>query len=74
MTGDIREHLERQPFVPFTIHMADGQKIPVATREHVAVSRTHVIATHDNDSYDVLSSLLMSGLIVDEPAPQSEQR
>ena len=74
MTGDIREHLERQPFVPFTINMADGRKIRVPTRDHIAVSRTRVIVTHDNDPYDVLSSLLMSGLTIDEPAPQPEQR
>ena len=31
------------------------------------------IVTHDDDSWDMLPGLLMSGLTVDQPAPQTEQ-
>ena len=74
MISDIRDHLEKRPFVPFTINMADGRRIRVATRDHIAISQTRTIVMHDNDSYDVLPSLLMSGLKVDQPAEQTEQR
>ena len=30
-----REHLNAQPFVPFTIHVADGRSIPVVSREFI---------------------------------------
>ena len=37
MTDDIREHLLAQPFVPFTIHVADGKEYRIPTADHAHV-------------------------------------
>jgi hypothetical protein len=37
MIADIRKLITAQPFVPFTIHSADGTELTVPTVEHVAV-------------------------------------
>ena len=73
MIGDIRKHLELHPFIPFTIRTADGRSIRVPTRDHIALGATRVLITYDDDSWDMLPSLLMSGLTIDQPAPQTEQ-
>ena len=65
MIGDIRKHLEKAPFMPFTIHMGDGRAIHVPTRDHIALTPLRVIVTHDDNSWDVLPGLLMAGLTVD---------
>lgn len=68
MIGDLRKHLEQQPFVPFTIHMADGRSLRVPTRDHIVLTRSRAIVVLDNDDYDILSGLLMSGISVDASA------
>ena len=73
MIGDIKKHLEAKQFSPFTIHMADGRQIPVPTCDHIALSPARVIVTHDDDTWDVLPGLLMSGLTFDSPKTQSER-
>ncbi|HTD88181.1 MAG TPA: hypothetical protein VK850_16520 [Candidatus Binatia bacterium] len=35
MIGDIRKHLEITPFVPFSVHLADGREYPVPTIDHI---------------------------------------
>ncbi len=39
MVRDIKKHLEKTPFVPFTIRTADGHEYVVPTRDHVYVRR-----------------------------------
>ena len=65
MVNDIRVLLSAVPFVPFTIHMADGRHIRVPTREHIGFSGTRTTVTHDDGSQDILAGLLMAGLTVD---------
>ena len=72
MTGDIRDRLERQPFIAFTINMADGRKIRVPTRDHIAISQPRVVVMHDDGTLDLLPGLLISGLTIDQPAQQPE--
>ena len=75
MVGDIRKLVHAVPFVPFTIHMADGGYVRVPTVDHVAVSPTggHVIVFSDDDTHDVLSGLLISRITVDrQPGPHSQ--
>jgi hypothetical protein len=75
MTADIRKLTEAVPFVPFTIHLADGGQLRVPTVDHVAVPPAggRVFVFGDDDRYDVLSPLLISRITVDrQPAP-SEQ-
>ena len=38
MTGDIRKLIHATPFVPFTIHLADGGQLRVPTVDHVAIA------------------------------------
>lgn len=70
MTGEIRRLVSARPFVPFTIHMADGGEVRVPTYDHIFVFPTgsRVIVSHDNDEWDVLSPLLMSRITVDNGA------
>lgn len=71
MTADIRKLMHAAPFVPFTIHLADGGQLRVLTVDHVAISPTggRVIVFSDDDTHDVLSSLLISRITVDgQPA------
>lgn len=67
MTADIRKLMHAAPFVPFTIHLADGGQLRVPTGDHVAISPTggRVIVFSDDDTHDVLSSLLISRITVD---------
>ena len=73
MIGDIKRHLQEDVFIPFTIHMADGRKIHVPTRDHIALSPARAIVTHDDNTWDLLPGLLMTGLTVDVPAPHPGQ-
>ena len=62
MISRIRQLLTVQPFVPFTINMADGRHVRVPTRDHIALGRTGVVVFDDNDNFEVLSGLLMTGI------------
>jgi hypothetical protein len=37
-TETIRDLRDKQPFQPFTIHLADGRNVPVATPDHIFIS------------------------------------
>ena len=50
MTADIRQHLQAQPFVPFTVHVTDGREYRIFT---------------DDDKEFILPALLLSGLALD---------
>jgi hypothetical protein len=67
MISDLRKLTAAQPFVPFTIHLADGGQVRVPTLDHILVfpQGSRVLVTHDDDSYELLSPLLMSTIAVD---------
>ena len=74
MTGEFRRLISAQPFAPFTIHLADGGEARVPTLDHIYVFPTgsRVIVTHDDDTWEVLSPLLMSRISVDaKPADRT---
>ena len=74
MTSDIRKLIHSVPFVPFTIHLADGGQLRVPTVDHVAISPAggRVIVFADDDTHDILSASLISQITVDrEPAPRN---
>jgi hypothetical protein len=73
MTADIRKLVHSVPFVPFTIHLADGGQLRVPSVDHVAVAPTggRVVVFGDDERYDVISSLLISRLTVDREPTQS---
>ncbi len=66
MTTDIQRLAHAVPFVPFTIHLADGGQLRVPTVEHIAVppagGRIFVFA--DDERYDVLSAVLVNRVTV----------
>ncbi len=76
MVADIRKLIAAQPFVPFTIHLADGGQVRVPTVDHVAVAPTgvRVIVFGDDDTWTVVSPLLISRVTVDrEPVSPGQQ-
>ena len=72
MTADIRKLIHAAPFVPFTIHLADGGQLRVPTVDHVAIPPVggRVMVFHDDGMWDMVSALLISRVTVDrEPSP-----
>ncbi len=65
MIGDIRKLRQNSPFVPFTIHMADGRKFQVPTLDYFIVAGSRAVILNDNDSMEILPALLISGTTTD---------
>jgi len=76
MVADIRKLIAAQPFVPFTIHLADGGQVRVPTVDHVAVAPTgiRVIVFGDDESWTMISPLLITRVTADrEPVSPGQQ-
>ncbi len=73
MTADIRKLVHAVPFVPFTIHLADGCQLRVPTVDHIAVPPAggRIFVFGDDERYDVLSALLISRITVDRESATS---
>jgi hypothetical protein len=67
MIPDIRKLVHTVPFVPFTIHLADGGPLRVPRVDHIAVPPAggRVFVFGDDERFDVLSALLISRITVD---------
>lgn len=67
MTADIRKLIAAKTFVPFTIHTADGGQLRVPTVDHIAVPPVggHIFVFGNDDTYEVLSPLLIARLSAD---------
>lgn len=54
------------PFVPFTIHLADGGQLRVPTVDHIAVPPAggRIFVFGDDERYDVISALMVTGITV----------
>jgi hypothetical protein len=67
---DIREMIAARPFVPFTIHTADGGAAHVPTVDHVSITATgnRVFVSYDDGRYDAIRPLMISRVTVDEKA------
>jgi len=67
MTTDIRERLKAQPFVPFTIYVADGRELRVPTPDHAHVdpTRPRVAVFTEEAGLHILPALLISGVSID---------
>jgi hypothetical protein len=66
MTADIRKLIHATPFVPFTIHLADGGALHVPTVDHISVAPEggRVVVWDNEGTADILSSLLISRISV----------
>jgi len=75
MTGDVPRLVHAAPFVPFTIHLADGGQLRVPTVDHIAVppAGRRIFVFSDDDRYEVLSPLLITRLAVDSQTAPSSQ-
>ena len=62
-----RELHEARPFVPFTITMADGRKLPVIHNEFLYFfpSGRAVMLTHRDDRFTLMDTLLITAVDVD---------
>ena len=62
MTAAIRKLVHSVPFVPFTIHLADGGQLRGLNVDHIAVPPAggRVFVFGDDERYDLLSVLLIS--------------
>jgi hypothetical protein len=58
---------EARPFVPFTIALADGRKLPVMHNEFLAIfpSGRTAMVTHDDDRFTLVDLLMITTLDVD---------
>jgi hypothetical protein len=67
MTVDIRERLGTRPFVPFTIHVADGREFRVPTPDHARVwpNRARISVYAEEGAMEILPALLIMGVTVD---------
>ncbi len=65
MIGEISKLKRNIPFVPFTIHLADGRHFQVPTTDHFLIVGTRGVVLNNNDSIEILPALLMSGITTD---------
>lgn len=63
----IREALNRVPFTPFAIRLADGRSLGVEHPEFVAVGKRRAIVIAADDSWSVIEPLLIVSLDYDAP-------
>jgi hypothetical protein len=77
MTTDrLRDVCQAQPFRPFTMHLADGRRIPVCHREFLLSSpsgRTVVVYQPD-DLLNIVDMLLVTDLEIKPNGGTSRQR
>lgn len=73
MKADISKLMHASPFVPFTIHLADGGQLRISTIDHIAVSPAggRIVVLADDDRYDVISALMVTRITVDREAVPS---
>jgi len=75
MKADIHKLIHATPFVPFTIHLADGGQLRVSTVDHIAVPPAggRIFVFGDDERYDVISGLMITRITVDRDAAHSNQ-
>lgn len=72
MNNDLRRLVHAVPFVPFTIHSADGSKLRVPSVDHIAVppAGSRIWVFQDDGEYEIVSSLLIARITVDATEPR----
>jgi len=75
MKADIHKLAHASPFVPFTIHLADGGQLRISTIDHIAVPPAggRIFVFGDDERYDVISALMITRIAVDREAASSNQ-
>ncbi len=68
----IRDSLKREPFLPFDLCLADGQRITVKHPEFVAMSKRIVVVTNNEGQIKFVEPLLIVSL--DHHKPKTNGR
>ena len=63
----IREAIRKQPFEPFTLHLADGRIERVNHPEFVAIGTRIVVVVREDNSFTTIEPLLVVSLELDAP-------
>lgn len=61
-TAEVRSLHQAKPFKPFTIHLADGEKLRVKSPEFIYITpagRT-IVVSHDNGEMSIVDLLLVT--------------
>jgi hypothetical protein len=62
---ELRKCIVASPFRPFTLNIADGRRIPVTGRDFILMApekgRT-VVVYQRNDDFDILETMLITGV------------
>jgi hypothetical protein len=68
MIGDVRERLEKVPFVPFVIRTSNGREYSVPTVDHAFITPrgNRVVVVADDGATNVLGPLHINA-VVDRP-------
>ena len=68
---ELRKNIVASPFVPFTLNIADGRRIPVTGRDFILVQpekgRTVVVFQRSGE-YDLLDAMLITGISFESAA------
>jgi hypothetical protein len=71
---ELRKCIMASPFRPFTLTIADGRRIPVLGRDFILMApekgRT-VVVYQRNDDFDILDTLLITGISFESAASNS---
>jgi hypothetical protein len=72
----LRDVHRAQPFRPFTLELADGQKVPVPHPEFLAFSRSGrtVFVANENDAFKIIDLLLVTAIQVGNGAARTRRR
>jgi hypothetical protein len=70
-----RDVMDKTPFQPFVIHMADGRSLPVVSREYIMSSPTgRTVAVYKPDGVCSIIDLLLVNELEVQPANGAKQR
>jgi hypothetical protein len=71
---ELRKCIVASPFVPFTLNIADGRRIPVIGRDFIFVppekGRTVLVYQRDGE-FDILDAMLVTGVSFESAANTS---
>jgi hypothetical protein len=74
-TDQIKERLERRPFVPFAIRQADGRETRVTRPESLAYGGGRIVVyIHPDGRVEIIDLLLVSTLLIDAPTAPKRRR
>ncbi len=66
--SEIRDALRKQPFRPFTIHLADGRQFPIDHVDFLLISRSErsIVVADLEGGYEIIDPLMVTSMSVSE--------